>query len=173
MPAVRDNPKLAADKAPAVRTIAELSKGIAETERLLNMAVAYNAAENLASAYGYYLDEFMWDETADLFARDGKRRFADISSDVWTREHPAVYQESLPGQEAHGLFHGSSIGPAGHSRCSRWTDRENAGAPVSARRRFRRKRLLARGHLRVRDGHRGWHMEVQGDGFGLYLDSRL
>jgi len=34
-------------------------------------AVGYAAAENIASDYGYYIDDFMWDETADLFARDG------------------------------------------------------------------------------------------------------
>ena len=60
----------------------ELSQRIAETERLLDRASAYDAAENLAGAYGYYLDEFMWDETADLFAVDGTRNLSSIGFDA-------------------------------------------------------------------------------------------
>ncbi len=67
--------------APA-RTNAELADRIAEVENLLKIAAAYDTTENLASAYGYYLDESMWDETADLFAIDARRRLASITSDT-------------------------------------------------------------------------------------------
>jgi hypothetical protein len=70
-----------AQTASAAPTAAELSERIADTERLLDIALAYDAAENLAGAYGFYLDEFMWDETADLFARDARRRLSSISDD--------------------------------------------------------------------------------------------
>jgi hypothetical protein len=77
-----NNPRPAATLAPAIRTIEELAKRIAETERLLKTLIAYDAAENLASAYGYYLDDFKWDETADLFTRDAKRDLASIGVDI-------------------------------------------------------------------------------------------
>ncbi len=41
---------------PAIRTIAELEERLAEAERKIEMAKAYDAAENLASAYGYGAD---------------------------------------------------------------------------------------------------------------------
>jgi hypothetical protein len=31
----------------------------------------YDQIENLESAYGYYLDKNLWDQLADLFAKDG------------------------------------------------------------------------------------------------------
>ncbi len=64
------------------RSLAALKNGLAETERLIQRAAAYDAAENLASAYGYYLDESMWDETAELFSVDAPRRFSSISTDI-------------------------------------------------------------------------------------------
>jgi len=75
------SPVAAVNAALAVPSIARLREMAVETEQRLSGAMAYDAAENLASAYGYYLDESMWDETADLFARDGKRRLAYISND--------------------------------------------------------------------------------------------
>lgn len=96
--------KPSSDNAPAARTIAELSKRIAETERLLNIAVAYDAAENLASAYGYYLDEFMWDETADLFARDGRRRLSSISDDTGRESIRQSIKRRYPGKKPTDFF---------------------------------------------------------------------
>ena len=63
-------------------SLPEFLQKTAETERLLNRATAYDASENLAGAYGYYLDEFMWDETADLFAVDGTRNLSSIGFDA-------------------------------------------------------------------------------------------
>jgi hypothetical protein len=97
-------PKLAADKAPAIRTMAELSKGIAETRQLLNTAAAYIAAENLAGAYGYYLDESMWDETADLFARDGRRRLSNISDDKGRESIRQSIKRRYPGKKTTDFF---------------------------------------------------------------------
>ncbi len=53
------------------RAIAALESRVAETERALAVAGAYDGAENVASAYSYYLDEFRWDDAADLFAANG------------------------------------------------------------------------------------------------------
>jgi len=41
------------------------------TARSVERSQAYHAAENLAAAYGYYLDALAWDETAAIFSRSG------------------------------------------------------------------------------------------------------
>ena len=43
---------------------------------------AYHASENLATAYGYYIDEFAWDETADIFSRDGSKELSYVGTYV-------------------------------------------------------------------------------------------
>lgn len=61
---------------PAMKETAsgrELDEMAKEAERLLGRAIAYDACENLTSAYGYYIDDFLWDDFSDLFALDGWR----------------------------------------------------------------------------------------------------
>ncbi|HEY7335325.1 MAG TPA: nuclear transport factor 2 family protein [Bryobacteraceae bacterium] len=58
----------AAPTGPAIRNVAGLEAALAEVERTVTMAEAYDAAENLIGAYGYYLDESPGD-MAGLFAR--------------------------------------------------------------------------------------------------------
>jgi hypothetical protein len=53
---------------PAIHNAAELEARLAEVERSIVAAEAYDAAENLIGAYGYYLDESPGD-VASLFAR--------------------------------------------------------------------------------------------------------
>jgi hypothetical protein len=67
-----------ADQDFSVHTIDGLTEKVAEAERLLRNALAFDSSENIASAYGYYLDEFMWDETADLFTSDARRDLSFI-----------------------------------------------------------------------------------------------
>ena len=57
--------------ARVARTIAELEAAIAETEREIERVQAHDEIDNLIRAYGYYLDQNMWDDLADLFAEDG------------------------------------------------------------------------------------------------------
>lgn len=85
---------------PAAKTIAELTKGIAEAERLLHGAVAYDASENIASAYGYYLDEFLWDETADLFTGTARRDFASISVETGRESIRQSLKSRYPGKKS-------------------------------------------------------------------------
>jgi protein tyrosine phosphatase (PTP) superfamily phosphohydrolase (DUF442 family) len=92
--------KAAGNVSPAAKTIAELTKRIAEAERLLRSAEAYDASENIASAYGYYLDEFMWDETADLFARDARRDFASISIETSRESIRQSLKSRYPGKKS-------------------------------------------------------------------------
>ena len=54
-------------------TIADMGKTAEEVKRLVRRSIGYDTCENLASAYGYYIDDFMWDDFADLFALDGWR----------------------------------------------------------------------------------------------------
>jgi hypothetical protein len=67
---------------PPVKTAAALASLIASTERSIERSKAYHASENLATAYGYYIDEFAWDETADIFSRDGGKELSYVGTYV-------------------------------------------------------------------------------------------
>jgi hypothetical protein len=94
-------PQSSAGILPSMRSSAELRKRISETERQLGIARAYDAAENLASAYGYYLDEFMWDETADLFTRDAERNLASIGADTGRENIRQSLKRRYPGKKSY------------------------------------------------------------------------
>ena len=53
---------------------------LAAIRRKLAVAAAVDGAENICTAYGYYIDEFRWDETADLFATDGWKELSYIGT---------------------------------------------------------------------------------------------
>ncbi|MBN1904889.1 MAG: nuclear transport factor 2 family protein [Deltaproteobacteria bacterium] len=53
--------------------IGDMEKIVKEVKRLTARAIGYDACENLTSAYGYYIDDFLWDDFSDLFAVDGWR----------------------------------------------------------------------------------------------------
>jgi hypothetical protein len=57
-------------KAPTVSTATRrpAARPIAELELMLARAIGFDAAENLMSAYGYYLDESAWDDVAAICA---------------------------------------------------------------------------------------------------------
>ncbi len=65
-----------------VKTAAALASLLAATERSVERSRAYHASENLAAAYGYYIDEFAWDETADIFSRDGWKELSYVGTYV-------------------------------------------------------------------------------------------
>lgn len=54
-------------------SIEELKNRAEEIERLLRKSIAFDACENLTSAYGYYIDDFNWDDFSDLFSVNGWR----------------------------------------------------------------------------------------------------
>jgi hypothetical protein len=62
---------VAAPGGPAIRNVKDLEARLAEVERSVTAAEAYDAAENLIGAYGYYLDESPDDGTS-LFARGAR-----------------------------------------------------------------------------------------------------
>lgn len=94
----------AANKTPASTTIDELTDRLAETERLMKIAAAYSAAENLASAYGYYLDEFLWDDLADLFALDARRDLSSIGIEVGRENIRESLKSRYPGEKSKDFF---------------------------------------------------------------------
>jgi SnoaL-like protein len=63
-------------------TDAKLASLVAATELSVERSSAYHATENLDSAYGYYIDEFAWDDTADIFARDGWKELSYVGTYV-------------------------------------------------------------------------------------------
>jgi SnoaL-like domain len=80
-----ETPRAQANTATADRpakTASALASLVAATERSVERSKAYHASENLATAYGYYIDEFAWDETADLFSRDGWKELSYVGTYV-------------------------------------------------------------------------------------------
>ena len=67
---------------PPVKTAAALASLLAATELSVERIKAYHASENLATAYGYYIDEFAWDDTADIFSRDGFKELSYVGAYV-------------------------------------------------------------------------------------------
>jgi SnoaL-like protein len=65
-----------------VKTPAALASLLTATERSVERSRAYHASENLVTAYGYYVDEFAWDETADIFSRDGWKELSYVGTYV-------------------------------------------------------------------------------------------
>jgi len=53
---------------------------VTDVPRVLADALTFDAAENVACAYGYFLDEAHWDETADLFSRDGWKELSFVGT---------------------------------------------------------------------------------------------
>jgi triacylglycerol lipase len=61
------------ERRPSARDVKAL---VAETEGRIGRVKDFHELDNLTSAYGYYLDKNLWDDLADLFARDGSIELA-------------------------------------------------------------------------------------------------
>lgn len=59
-----------------------LAARLADAERRLAIARAYDGAENVSNAYGYYIDEFLWHDMADIFAVDGWKELSYVGTYV-------------------------------------------------------------------------------------------
>jgi hypothetical protein len=59
---------------------AQLVSRLAEAERQLAVAEAFSAAENVSDAYGYYIDEFIWNDCSDLFSVGGRKELSYIGT---------------------------------------------------------------------------------------------
>ena len=80
--ATRSPRRRARKPAPPVTSPAALASLLTATELSVERSKAYHASENLATAYGYYIDEFAWDETADIFSRDGSKELSYVGTYV-------------------------------------------------------------------------------------------
>jgi hypothetical protein len=79
----RPRPPAAKPPSPAlVKDANALASLVASTELSLERSKAYHASENLATAYGYFIDEFAWDETADIFSRNGFKELSYVGGYV-------------------------------------------------------------------------------------------
>jgi triacylglycerol lipase len=56
--------------------VTDVSATVTAAERIVGRVKDFNALDNLTSAYGYYLDKNLWNNLADLFARDGSIELA-------------------------------------------------------------------------------------------------
>lgn len=64
-----------ADAEPERSTLGFLdSQDSAQLRAKLDRALAYDGVENVSSAYGFYIDDFQWPETAALFAQSGNKQ---------------------------------------------------------------------------------------------------
>jgi hypothetical protein len=68
--------------APPRTNPATLAALLSAAELSVQRSQAYHAAENLATAYGFYIDEFKWDDAADLFSRDGWKELSYVGTYV-------------------------------------------------------------------------------------------
>ena len=64
--------------APALVDAADFDERLAALERQARVLHAYNGAENVSNAYGYSIDEFLWDDMADLFSREGWKELSNV-----------------------------------------------------------------------------------------------
>src|SRR6185295_14375688 len=71
----------AAPSAPVIRNAADLTARVAEVERSLTAAEAYDAAENLIGAYGYDRDDSPSTEGGTLFASQILQPVIDVAPD--------------------------------------------------------------------------------------------
>jgi hypothetical protein len=74
-------PGMASPQAPA-QTAGDESVRLDELERQLAVASAHDGAENVSTAYGYYIDEFRWHELADLFSAQGWKELSYVGTYV-------------------------------------------------------------------------------------------
>jgi len=58
----------------ATAPVASGAERLAEARRRLARSLGFDAAENVSSAYGFYIDDFMWDEMGAIIAEKGNKQ---------------------------------------------------------------------------------------------------
>jgi acetyl esterase/lipase len=56
--------------------VGDVDSSVSEAQRAVSRVKDFHELDNLESAYGYYLDKNLWNDLADLFARDGSIELA-------------------------------------------------------------------------------------------------
>ncbi len=96
------NPVTGKDPGPAAnppKLAGKLEPAIENAERQIQRVKDYYDVENLESAYGYYLDKNLWNNLADLFAKDGSMELAQRGVYVG-REHIRGFLQTVFGRGA-------------------------------------------------------------------------
>jgi SnoaL-like domain len=87
-----------------------LKAQVAALQKQAQDAEDYIAISNLQAAYGYYGDKCMWDETADLFAKDGTLEIG--LRGVWVgQDRVRAYLKTLPKLTYGTLFNHMQLQP--------------------------------------------------------------
>ncbi|MBN8831146.1 MAG: nuclear transport factor 2 family protein, partial [Sphingomonadales bacterium] len=66
--------------APPADPAAAPAPALPEVERQLAWASAFDGAENVSNAYGYYIDEFLWRPIGDLFSSRGWKELSYVGA---------------------------------------------------------------------------------------------
>ena len=119
----------AGEAAPGARGLAELSSGLAVLEHRKSLLEDANDIKRLQRAYGYYVDEALWDEVANLFAEQGSIEIG-LDGVYVGKERVREYLYALGGGKA-GLAEGElnehmqlmpvvTVAPDGMTAKARW-----------------------------------------------------
>ena len=79
----------------------DVGAAVADAERRIERVQDYDELENLASAYGYYLDKNLWNDLADLFSADGSMELAQRGI-YQGREHVRAFLVKILGRGQEG-----------------------------------------------------------------------
>jgi hypothetical protein len=125
-------PQAAADKKDVSAELDALKVQVAQLAHQAQDAQDYIAIANLQRAYGYYVDKCMWDETADLFSKNGTLEIG--LRGVWVgQDRVRQYLHTLPDLKYGTLFNHMQlqpvidIAPDGHTAQGRWRAFEQFG----------------------------------------------
>jgi hypothetical protein len=85
--------------AQGAQTVAQLQARLARTKSQIDRVRGYDQVENLESAYGYYLDKNLWDQLADLFAKDGSTMELAQRGSYVGQDHIRAFLHAFGGAE--------------------------------------------------------------------------
>ncbi|MGA8765815.1 MAG: nuclear transport factor 2 family protein, partial [Candidatus Acidiferrales bacterium] len=113
--------------------VAALKTQVAQLAKLAQNSQDYIAIANLQRAYGYYVDKCQWDQTADLFAKDGTLEIG--LRGVWVgQDRVRAYLHTLTDLKYGTLFNHMQlqpvidVAPDGMTAKGRWRAFEQFGA---------------------------------------------
>lgn len=123
----------AADKKDLAAEVEALKVQVAQLAKEAQNTQDYISIQNLQDAYGYYVDKCMWDQTADLFAKDGTLEIG--LRGVWVgQDRVRAYLHTLTDLKYGTLFNHMQlqpkidVSPDGMTAKARWRAFEQFGA---------------------------------------------
>ena len=99
-----------AEKKNVTAEIESLKAAVAQLQKQVQNSQDFIAISNLQAAYGYYVDKCEWDQTADLFAKDGTLEIG--LRGVWVgQDRVRAYLHTLPQLKYGTLFNHMQLQP--------------------------------------------------------------